>query len=64
MVIAEHPASNLVIDPSYLGIRRTADAIVIQVTLDGGRTVDVERDFTRLWPAACTSASACARRTC
>lgn len=45
MVIAEHPASNLVIDPSYLGIRRTADAVVIQMTLDGKRTVDVKRDF-------------------
>jgi phenylpyruvate tautomerase PptA (4-oxalocrotonate tautomerase family) len=45
MVIAEHASTNLVIDPGYLGINRTGDAILIQVTLNGGRSVEVKRDF-------------------
>jgi 4-oxalocrotonate tautomerase len=44
-VIAEHSAADLVIDPTYLGINRTADAIVIQVTLNEGRTVDMKKAF-------------------
>jgi 4-oxalocrotonate tautomerase len=44
-VIAEHSAANLVIDPNYLGIRRSADAIVIQVTLNEGRTVEMKKAF-------------------
>jgi len=44
-VITEHPAEGLVFDPNYLGIRRTADCIVIQVTLNEGRTVELKRAF-------------------
>jgi 4-oxalocrotonate tautomerase len=44
-VITEHSAADLVIDPTYLGINRTADAIVIQVTLNEGRTVDMKKAF-------------------
>ena len=43
--IAEYHASDLIIDPSYLGIARTADCIVIQVTLNEGRTVEKKRAF-------------------
>jgi hypothetical protein len=32
-VISEHESTRLVIDPHYPGIERTADAVVIQVTL-------------------------------
>jgi 4-oxalocrotonate tautomerase len=46
-VIAEHASADLVIDPSYLGIRRTPDAIVIQVTLNEGRTVEMKKAFYR-----------------
>jgi 4-oxalocrotonate tautomerase len=35
----------VVIDPTYLGIQRTKDAILIQVTLNDGRTVDQKRAF-------------------
>jgi 4-oxalocrotonate tautomerase len=45
MVITGHPADGLDIDPSYLGIQRTADAIVIQVTLNEGRDVAMKRAF-------------------
>ena len=44
-VIAEHPPGALRIDPSYLGVARSADAIVIQVTLNRGRDADGKRRF-------------------
>ena len=44
-VIAAHAASDLVIDPDYLGIHRSADAVVIQVTLNDGRSVEQKRAF-------------------
>jgi 4-oxalocrotonate tautomerase len=44
-VICEHPAADLVIDPDYLGIHRSADAIVIQVTLNEGRTLEMKKAF-------------------
>ena len=47
MVISEHAPDNLVVDPGYLGIHRTADAVLIQVTLNEGRTVTVKQDFYR-----------------
>ncbi len=44
-IITEHPAGGLIVDPTYLGIQRTADAIIIQVTMNEGRTVDMKRAF-------------------
>jgi phenylpyruvate tautomerase PptA (4-oxalocrotonate tautomerase family) len=44
-VIAEHAPGNLVIDPSYLGVQRSKDAIIIQLTLNEGRTVEIKRAF-------------------
>ena len=44
-IITRHPATGLAIDPNYLGIARTKDCIVIQVTLSEGRTVDQKRAF-------------------
>src|SRR5260370_27901306 len=46
-VNAEHSEGELVIDPTYLGIRRSKEAILIQVTLNEGRSVDVKRAFYR-----------------
>jgi 4-oxalocrotonate tautomerase len=46
-VICEHPGAHLVIDPDYLGIHRSADAIVIQVTLNEGRTLEAKKAFYR-----------------
>lgn len=42
-VITEHPADGLVYDPSYLDIARTDDVLVIQITLNAGRTVEMKR---------------------
>jgi phenylpyruvate tautomerase PptA (4-oxalocrotonate tautomerase family) len=44
-VISEHAPTDLVIDSDYLGIHRSADAIVIQVTLNEGRSVEMKRAF-------------------
>jgi 4-oxalocrotonate tautomerase len=46
-VICEHPRDALVIDPTYLGIHRTQAAIIIQITLNEGRSVDVKKAFYR-----------------
>ena len=44
-VIAEHDDADLIIDPGYLGITRTRQAMVIQVTLSRGRTREKKRAF-------------------
>jgi 4-oxalocrotonate tautomerase len=44
-IITEHAPSDLVIDPTYLGIDRSKDAIIIQVTLNEGRTVELKKAF-------------------
>ncbi len=44
-VITEHPSGGLIVDPSYLNIQRTAAAIVIQVTLNEGRSVELKKAF-------------------
>ena len=44
-VIGEHAPATLIIDPAYLGINRSADALIIQVTLSEGRTVEAKQAF-------------------
>jgi len=44
-VIIEHGRSELVIVSDYLGIHRTADAIIIQITLNEGRTTEIKKKF-------------------
>ena len=44
-VIAEHSDGDLVIDPTYLGIERTSDCIIIQVALNEGRSVEMKQAF-------------------
>jgi 4-oxalocrotonate tautomerase len=44
-VIAEHTRDTLLIDPTYLGIERSADALIVQLTLNEGRTVEVKQAF-------------------
>jgi 4-oxalocrotonate tautomerase len=44
-VISEHARESLIIDPTYLGIERSADALIIQLTLNEGRTVEVKKAF-------------------
>jgi phenylpyruvate tautomerase PptA (4-oxalocrotonate tautomerase family) len=44
-VISEHAAGDLIIDPTYLGIARSANAILIQITLNEGRTLEMKQAF-------------------
>lgn len=44
-VIAEHAECDLVVDPTYLGIQRTREAVLIQLTLNEGRTVEKKQAF-------------------
>jgi 4-oxalocrotonate tautomerase len=44
-VITEHDAQDLVLDPGYLDIQRSSACIVIQLTLNDGRTVEQKRAF-------------------
>ena len=44
-VITEHGPDGLVYDPSYLDIARTDGIVVIQLTLNEGRTVEVKKAF-------------------
>ena len=44
-IITEHPAAQLIFDPTYLGVSRSKDCLCIQVTLNEGRTTDMKRAF-------------------
>ena len=46
-VVSEHAPDSLMIDPGYLGIARGPDCVLIQVTLNAGRTVEMKRAFYR-----------------
>ncbi len=51
-VLAEHDPENLHISPDYLGIERGADALLIQITLNAGRSVEMKKDFFAALAAA------------
>jgi 4-oxalocrotonate tautomerase len=42
-VIAEHDSANFVFDPNYLGIRRTEDLVIVQITWNEGRTLEQKK---------------------
>jgi phenylpyruvate tautomerase PptA (4-oxalocrotonate tautomerase family) len=44
-VITEHDRESLIYDPSYLAIQRTDGFILIQITLNEGRTVVLKKTF-------------------
>jgi phenylpyruvate tautomerase PptA (4-oxalocrotonate tautomerase family) len=44
-IISEHSPDDLIIDPTYLGIERSNNAIIIQMTLNEGRAVEVKKAF-------------------
>jgi 4-oxalocrotonate tautomerase len=45
MVVSEHKPGNFVADPTYLGIERSPQCIMVQITLNAGRDVDMKRAF-------------------
>ncbi len=44
-IITEHDRDSLVYDSGYLGISRTDGIIMIQITLNEGRTLDAKKAF-------------------
>jgi 4-oxalocrotonate tautomerase len=42
-VIAEHPAGGLIYDPAYLGVQRTDNFVMVQITLSTGRKLAQKR---------------------
>jgi len=44
-IITEHDAGGIIYDPSYLGIDRTDDLVLVQITLSAGRKPKQKRDF-------------------
>ena len=47
IVVTQHPPGELDVTPSYLGIEYSADIVLVQVTLNGGRTVEMKQAFYR-----------------
>jgi phenylpyruvate tautomerase PptA (4-oxalocrotonate tautomerase family) len=46
-VINEHDDANFMFDPSYLGIDRDDDLVIIQITWNEGRTLDQKKALYR-----------------
>jgi 4-oxalocrotonate tautomerase len=44
-VVSEHDADNFLFDPDYLGIHRTNDLVMIQITWNEGRTVEQKKQL-------------------
>ncbi|HWK86028.1 MAG TPA: tautomerase family protein [Xanthobacteraceae bacterium] len=44
-VITEHSPADLIVDPDYLGISRTKDGIIVQLTLNEGRSIEQKKAF-------------------
>ena len=44
-IITEHDNNSLIYDPSYLDIPRTDGIIMIQITLNEGRTLELKKAF-------------------
>jgi 4-oxalocrotonate tautomerase len=44
-VITEHPGCDMIADENYLGVKRSKDCVLIQITLNAGRTVEQKKQF-------------------
>jgi 4-oxalocrotonate tautomerase len=44
-IITAHAAGPLRIDPNYLDIERSADAFIVDITLNAGRSVELKKQF-------------------
>ncbi len=42
-ILTEHDEQHFIYDPQYLGINRTDNLVIIQITLSEGRTVDQKK---------------------
>jgi len=46
-LLTEHEPGDLVYDSNYLGIVRTSDLVIVQITLSSGRTLEQKRALYR-----------------
>ncbi len=46
-LLTEHEPGDLVYDSTYLGIARTADVLIVQITISVGRTLEQKRALYR-----------------
>jgi len=46
-IITEHSANDLIYDPSYLGVERSDDIVMVQITLSAGRKPLQKRNLFR-----------------
>jgi 4-oxalocrotonate tautomerase len=46
-IITEHPAGGLIYDPTYLGLQRTDNIVMVQITLSTGRKLAQKRKLFR-----------------
>jgi 4-oxalocrotonate tautomerase len=44
-IITDHPQAGLQFDRDYLGIHRSDDCVFLQITLNGGRSVEMKQRF-------------------
>lgn len=47
-IITEHDENSLIYDPDYLNIPRTNGLVLIQITLNEGRTVEAKKTFFQM----------------
>ena len=46
-LLTEHEPGDLVYDPGFLGIARTNDIVIVQITISAGRTLEKKRALFR-----------------
>jgi phenylpyruvate tautomerase PptA (4-oxalocrotonate tautomerase family) len=44
-IITEHSEDSLIFDPEYLDMQRTDGIVIIQITLNEGRTIELKKAF-------------------
>jgi len=63
MIISEHGPGSLVMDPNYV-VARSDRALIIQITLNAGRTIEVKKNLYARSRTGSKRASGCPPRTC
>ena len=46
-IITEHSKSDFIYDPQYLNVARTDDLVMVQITLNAGRTTELKKALYR-----------------
>ena len=64
MLVTQHDAEEFDYAPRYLGIARSDDLVVIQITANNTRTVEQKQALYVVLPNAWRTIPACALRTC